>query len=144
MLAFTLLVSLAASLLFGVAPVLTGTRLNLVDALKQGGRSGRSGGPTQGLRNLLVVTETAMSLMLLVGATLLIMLLDHQYLGIRQDHLLKGHIYVPGAYYPNPGAIARFCDEFATLPGIIDATVTTVYPPNNGWTQMLNIPGHPF
>lgn len=76
------------------------------------------------------------------------MLLDHQHLGIRQDHLLKGHIYVPGVHYPNPGAIARFCDEFAArvraLPGIIDATVTTVYPSNNGWTQMLNIPGHPF
>jgi predicted permease len=150
-LAFALLVSLAASLLFGVAPALTGTRLNLVDALKQGGRSGSSGRPTQRLRNLLVVTEMAMSLMLLVGATLLvrsIMLLDHQHLGIRQDHLLKGHIYVPGVHYPNPGAIARFCDGFATrvraLPGIIDATVTTVYPPNNGWTQMLDIPGHPF
>jgi predicted permease len=150
-LAFTVLVSLATSLLFGVGPALTGTRLNLVDALKQGGRSGSSGRSTQRVRNLLVVTEIAMSLMLLVGATLLvrsIMLLDHQHLGIRQDHLLKGHIYVPGVHYPNPGAIARFCDEFATrvraLPGIIDATVTTVYPPNNGWTQMLNIPGHPF
>jgi putative ABC transport system permease protein len=121
-----------------------------VDALKQGGRSGSSGRPTQRIRNLLVVTEMAMSLMLLVGATLLvrsIVLLEHQRLGIRQDHLLKGHIYVPGVRYPNPGAIARFCDDFAArvraLPGIIDATITTVYPPNNGWTQMLNIPGRP-
>jgi predicted permease len=149
-LAFTVLVSLATSLLFGVGPALTGTRLNLAEALKQGGRSGTSGRPTQRVRNLLVMTEMAMSLMLLVGATLLvrsIMGLEHQRLGIRQDHLLKGHIYIPGVRYPNPGAIARFCDEFATrvraLPGIIDATVTTVYPPNNGWTQMLNIPGHP-
>ncbi len=150
-LGFTVLVSLATSLLFGVAPALTGTRLNLVDALKQGGRSGTSGRPTQRVRNLLVATEMAMSLMLLVGATLLvrsIMHLEHQRLGIRQDHLLKGHIYLPGVRYPNPGAIERFCDDFAirvrALPGIIDATVTTVYPPNNGWTQMLNIPGHPF
>jgi len=89
--------------------------------------------------------------MLLVGATLLvrsIIALEHQRLGIRQDHLLKGHIYIPGVHYPNLGAIARFCDDFAArvraLPGVIDATVTTVYPPNNGWTQMLNIPGHSF
>jgi putative ABC transport system permease protein len=150
-LGFTVLVSLATSLLFGVGPALTGTRLNLVEALKQGGRSGTSGRPSQRVRNLLVVTEMAMSLMLLVGATLLvrsIVILEHQSLGIRQDHLLKGHIYVPGVRYPNPGAIARFCDDFATrvraLPGIIDATVTTLYPPNNGWTQMLNIPGHPL
>jgi putative ABC transport system permease protein len=150
-LGFTILVSLATSLLFGLAPALTGTRLNLVDALKQGGRSGTAGRPTQRVRNVLVVTEMAMSLVLLVGATLLvrsIVLLEHQRLGIRQDHLLKGHIYVPGVRYPNPGAIARFCDDFAArvraLPGVIEATVTTVYPPNNGWTQMLNIPGLPF
>ena len=148
-LAFTLIVSLATSVLFGVAPALSGTRLNLVEALKQGGRSGATGRPAQRVRNLLVVIEMAMSLMLLVGATLLvrsILRLEHQRLGIRQDHLLKGHIYVPGVRYPNPGSIARFCDDFASrvraLPGIVDATITTLYPPNNGWTQMLNIPGH--
>jgi putative ABC transport system permease protein len=74
--------------------------------------------------------------------------LQQQRLGIRQDHLLKGHIFAPGVRYPDPAAIARFCDEFGrrvrALPGIIEATVTTVYPPNNGWTQMLDIPGHPF
>jgi predicted permease len=150
-LAFTLVISLGTSLLFGVAPALIGTRLNLFDALKQGGRSGGSGRPTQRVRNLLVITEMAMSLMLLVGATLLvrsIVILQHQRLGVRPDHLLKGHIYVPGTRYPDPGAIARFCDEFATrvraVPGILDASITTLYPPNNGWTQMLNIPGHPF
>ena len=149
-LAFTLLVSLATSLLFGVAPALTGTRLNLVDSLKQGGSSATSGRPAQRLRNLLVVTEMAMSLMLLVDATLLvrsIIGLQHQRLGIRQDHLLKGHIYVPGVRYPDPGAITRFCDQFAArvraVPGVIDSTITTVYPPNDGWTQMLGIPGHP-
>ena len=46
-----------------------------------------------------------MSLMLLVGATLLvrsIIGLEHQRLGIRQDHLLKGHVYLPGVRYPEP------------------------------------------
>jgi predicted permease len=149
-LAFTLFVSLATSLLFGVAPALTGTRLNLVDSLKQGGRSATSGRPGQRMRNLLVIIEMAMSLVLLVGATLLvrsIIGLQHQCLGIRQDHLLKGHIYVPGFRYPDPGAITRFCDLFAArvraVPGVIDSTITTVYPPNDGWTQMIGIPGHP-
>jgi predicted permease len=149
-LAFTLFVSLATSLLFGVAPALTGTRLNLVDSLKQGGRSATSGRPGQRMRNLLVIIEMAMSLVLLVGATLLvrsIIGLQHQRLGMRQDHLLKGHIYVPGFRYPDPGAITRFCDLFAArvraVPGVIDSTITTVYPPNDGWTQMIGIPGHP-
>jgi putative ABC transport system permease protein len=147
---FTLSVSLVTVVLFGLAPAITGTRLNLVDALKQGGRSGTSGGRSQRVRNLLVVTEMAMSLMLLVGAGLLvqsIVRLQGQALGIRQDRLLKGHFYMSDTRYPNPGAITRFCDEFArrvrSLPGVVDASVTTIYPPNNGWTQMLDIPGHP-
>jgi predicted permease len=149
-LTFTLSVSVGTSVLFGLAPALVGTRLNLMDALKQGGRSGTAGPASRRARNFLVVTEMAMSLVLLVGATLLvrsIMGLEHQRLGIRADHLLKGHFYVPDVRYPNPGAITRFCDEFAArvraLPGVVDATVTTVYPPNDGWTQMLDITGHP-
>ena len=148
-LTFTLLVSLTTSLLFGLAPALTGTRLNLVDALKQGRRSGNTGKRGTRMRNILVAAEMAMSLMLLVGASLLvqsILRLEHQNLGIKQDHLLKGHFYLPPVRYSNPGAISRFCDRFASrvraLPGVIDATITTVYPPNNGWIQMLGIPGH--
>jgi putative ABC transport system permease protein len=149
-LTFTLLVSLVTSLLFGLAPAFMGTQLNLVDALKQGGRSGTSGRSSQRVRSLLVITEMAMCLMLLVGASLLvrsIVRLESQNLGIRQDHLLRGRVYLPPVRYTNPGVRTRFCDDFATrvraLPGVIEATVTTVYPPNNGWTQMLVIPGHP-
>jgi predicted permease len=147
-LAFTLAVSLITSLLFGLAPAFMGTRLNLVDTLKQGGRYGTSGPGSQRLRNILVVTEMALSLMLLVGASLLvrsILRLQGQSLGIRQDHLLRGQIYLPEARYANAGTITRFCDELSArvraLPGVRDATVTTIYPPYNGWTQMLEIPG---
>ncbi len=149
-LTFTLLVSLVTSLLFGLAPAFMGTQLNLVDALKQGGRSATSGRSSQRVRSLLVITEMAMCLMLLVGATLLvrsIMRLESQNLGIRQDHLLRGRVYLPPVRYTNPGVRTRFCGDFAArvraLPGVIEATVTTVYPPNNGWTQMLVIPEHP-
>jgi putative ABC transport system permease protein len=75
------------------------------------------------------------------------MRLEGQNLGIRQDHLLRGRIYLPPVRYTNPGVRTRFCNDFGArvraLPGVIEATVTTVYPPNNGWTQMLVIPGHP-
>ncbi|MGC1969135.1 MAG: ABC transporter permease [Candidatus Acidiferrales bacterium] len=148
-LTFTLSVSLVTSLIFGLAPAFMGTRLNLVDALKQGGRSGMSGRSSQRVRGLLVITEMAMCLMLLVGASLLIrsiMRLQGQNLGIRQDHLLRGRIYLPPVRYTDPGVRTRFCDDFAArvraLPGVMEATVTTVYPPNNGWIQMLVIPGH--
>jgi putative ABC transport system permease protein len=149
-LVFTVAVSLITSLLFGLGPALTGTRLNPANALKLGSRSGTAGWRAQRMRNVLVVMEMAMSLMLLVGASLLvqsILRLERQQLGIRQDHLLTGHFYMPGVRYPDPGTITRFCDRFAdgvrSLPGVLEASVTTSIPPDYGWMQMLGIPGHP-
>jgi predicted permease len=149
-LTFTILVSVTTSLIFGLGPALKGAHLNLVESLRLGLRSGTSGTHTRRVRNVLVVMEMAMSLMLLVGASLLlqsIMRLERQQLGIRQDHLLTGHFYLPGVRYPNPGAITRFCDQFAdrvsALPGVVEASITTSVPPIYRWTQMFEIPGHP-
>ena len=147
---FTAAVSLSATFLFGLAPAISGTRLNLEHALRQGGRSGGSGSSSQRMRAALVAIEMAMSLMLLVGAGLLVQSiarLQRQDLGIRQDHLLKGHVYLPPVHYSTPRAITHFSDDLASkvraIPGVIDATVTTIYPPRNGWTQMLGLPGRP-
>jgi putative ABC transport system permease protein len=147
---FTLLATLLTAFLFGVAPALAGIRVNLIDGLKEGGRSGSGGSRRQRLRNTLVVTEMALSLILLVGASLLvqsIVRLERQDLGVRQDYLLKGHFYMPPVRYGDTGAITRFCDQFGdrvrALPGVIDASVTTVFPPTNGWTQMFSIEGQP-
>jgi predicted permease len=150
-LAFTLLVSVFTSLLFGLGPALTGARLNLVESLKLGARSGAVGSNAQRMRNVLVVTEMALSLMLLVGAGLLlqsILRLERQQLGIRQDHLMAGHFYLPPIHYPNPGAITRFSDQFAdrvrALPGVVEASITTIYPPDYNWPQFFEIPGRPL
>ncbi len=147
-LVFTIAVALATNLIFGLAPAMTAARADVVEALKQNGRSGMSGRRGHLIRNALVAAEMAMSLMLLVSAGLLvqsILRLQHQPLGIRQEHLLTGHFYLPGVRYPDPGAIARFSDEFArrvrALPGVVDATITTAYPPANNWAQMIGLPG---
>jgi putative ABC transport system permease protein len=147
---FTIGVSLATSVLFGLGPAILGTRFSPVEVLKAGSRSGTAGSGAQRLRGALVVAEMAMSLMLLVVASLLIqsiVRLEKQQLGIRQEHVLKGHFYMPPMRYPNPESITRFCDRFGEgvrqLPGVIEASVTTLYPPDNGWTQMLGLPGRP-
>ncbi|HXA57221.1 MAG TPA: ABC transporter permease [Candidatus Acidoferrum sp.] len=149
-LAFTIFASVGTSLIFGLGPALAASRSDPIESLKLGSRSGNTGSHGRRMRTILITSEMAMSLMLLVGASLLVqsvMRLERQALGIRQDHLLAGHFYVPGARYPNPDAITRFCDQFAdrvrALPGVLNATVTTIYPPNDSWVQMLDIPGHP-
>jgi len=149
-LAFTAVLSLTTVLLFGLFPALTGARVNLVEALKLGSRTTTSSSAAQRMRRVLVVTEMAMSLMLLVGAGLLVQSIYHlqqQRLGIRKDHLLTGHFYLPGVRYPDSGAITRFCNHFGdnvrALPGVAEASVTTIYPPTYNWTQMLTIDGHP-
>ena len=147
---FTVLLCIVTAFVFGLVPALKATRLDVIDVLKQGGRTGTSSRSTQRIRNLLVATETAMALMLILIASLLIQSiarLERQGLGVRQEHLVKAHFYMPPARYPDSAAITRFCDEFATrvraLPGVMAATITTVYPPTNGWSQMLDLPEHP-
>jgi predicted permease len=71
-LAFTLALSLAASLVFGVAPALQASRIDLNHALKQGAARGTVGGTAGMLRSVLVVAEIAISIVLLVAAGLLI------------------------------------------------------------------------
>jgi predicted permease len=147
---FTLVTSLLTSLLFGLAPALTGTRVQVIDALKEGGRSGSAGARRLRLRNALVAAEMALSLILVVGASLLvqsIVRLQRQDIGARADHLLKGHFYLPPARYPNADAITHFSDELGqrvrSLPGVTSASVTTLYPPESRWTQMIGIAGRP-
>ncbi|HZL45115.1 MAG TPA: ABC transporter permease, partial [Opitutaceae bacterium] len=69
-LGYVLGLTLATGLAFGMAPALHAARASLSDALKEGGRSGASGGMAQRLRSSLVVAEVALALLLLAGAGL--------------------------------------------------------------------------
>jgi predicted permease len=150
-LVFTLGVSLAASLVFGLAPALQASRVDLNETLKQGGRGaiGSAGGR---LRGALVVAEIAISMVLLVGAGLLIRSFDRLTrieLGFRPDHLLVMQTNLPAgsieaarrsnAVY---GEVAR---QVATIPGVVSASAALGLPGgpprSNGGYSLEHGPG---
>ena len=144
---FTLLAGLATCLFFGIAPALVSTRVDVASVLKDGGRSS-SGASRQWFRKMLVTAQIALSLMLLVGAGLLIQTLQrlqNQDLGFRIDHLMHGQFYLPKAQYATPESITEFCDRLterlSAVPGVRAASITEIYPPSDRWQMMFSIEG---
>jgi predicted permease len=111
---FTFLISVSTGLLFGLVPALRGTGLNLSSALHGTSRSTTSGKSTQRLRNLLVVVEIAISLVLLTGAGLTMrsfLQLRNTNLGFRSDHAVTARISIPKDRYPKDEQVAAFYDQ---------------------------------
>ncbi|HXD34185.1 MAG TPA: ABC transporter permease [Pyrinomonadaceae bacterium] len=134
-LAFTLVISFATGIFFGLVPALQASRLNLNEALKQG--SGRSGiGPgSNRLRNVLVSSEVALALVLLIGASLLLKTffsLRHQYSALAGANVLTLRTQLPRTKYADVSQRAAFysqvLDRVQTLPGVISAGYTTTIP----------------
>jgi len=131
---FTLAASLLSGLLFGCAPAWRAARMNLNEALKEGGRSGSSAG-RHGLRRTLVVAEFALALSLLAGGGLAIHSLwnlAHVDLGFRTDHLLTFFLPVPNDRLTDPKQITSFyrqlLDRIQALPGVSSASVSEGMP----------------
>jgi len=147
---YSIAIAMVTTVLFGLSPAVTSTRVNLVDALKEGGRSSTAGVGRRRLRSLLVVGEVALTLMLMIGAGLLvrsIARLQSQEIGMRTDHLIRAHMYVPPARYRNSELLTRFVDTYAdrvrALPGVKEATITSFVPPTSRWEQPFSIVGQP-
>src|SRR5262245_25771849 len=101
-LAFTLIVSLLTGLLFGVVPAFQASRIALNEFLKDGGRTSSGFGLSR-LRRLLIVSEIAFALVLLVGAGLLMksfLRLQHVNLGFDPDRVFSLQLALPPTKYP--------------------------------------------
>jgi predicted permease len=154
---FTFGVSLATGILFGVAPLWRAIRVDLNTSLKAGGRSGQSDGGLyvrrHGLRRLLVVSELTLSLMLLIGAGLLIrsfVRLQSVPPGFTTDHVLTMEVAAAGRVYQNDKndkPIVNFYREIesrvAHLPGVVAEGVVSTLPLTGevGWGG-INVEGY--
>jgi predicted permease len=125
--AFTFLVAVLTGLIFGLVPALGASRLDLNESLKEGGRNSgdASGRRHQRIRKLLVISEVALSLVLLIGAGLLIRSYQHilsANLGFNSHNLLSLRLSLPAVTYPKPDSIASFYqrvrERIKELPGV--------------------------
>ena len=151
-LAFTLLVSLATGVIFGLVPAWQASHVDLNSALKSGMRTGSDGGHKGRLRNGLVMAEVALALVLLICAGLLIQSfarLGQVQTGLRPDRLLTARIVLPASAYPkNENIIAFFqqlLPKIRALPGVESASAIMPLPlSSSNMVTDFDIAEHPL
>jgi putative ABC transport system permease protein len=150
-LAFTFLISLVTGLLFGLAPALRAVKGNLIDSLKDGARGAGEGPMPNRTRNLLVVFESAIAVMLLIGAGLLVrslIALQNVDPGFDANNVLTLRLDLPRQKYDTPEKTTNFFGELerrvAGLPGVEAVGFTGELPLSGlGSDLPFNVEGRP-
>jgi predicted permease len=145
---FSLALAVFTAVLFGLVPAMQTVKRNMADPLKDSGK-GVIGGFRRGkLRSALVVAEVALSLVLLVGAGLLMrnfVKLQKIDLGLNPDNILVARIPLPREQYKTAEAKQRFFEALLprlhALPGVVAATETSTLPPYGGIGTEIDITG---
>ena len=138
-LVFTFGVSILTGIVFGLAPAYRAARPDLNNALKAGGRNsqgeGGLGSSRRRLRSLLVVAEVALSLMLLIGAGLLVrsfVRIQQVTPGFNPENVISMRLGASGRQFPNPEArgeyFQQFADRLAAVPGVQVRGAVTALP----------------
>ena len=148
-LSFTLAITLLTGLIFGAVPALQTSRVDLNDTLKEGGRG--NSGVRNRARSLLVVSEIAMSLVLLVGAGLMVqsfLRLRRVNIGLDPKNVLTATLVLPRAKYTQEEQRSAFFKQLVervrTLPGVEAASATGTLPlGGNNWGRSLTVEGYP-
>src|SRR6266550_3174069 len=131
---FTIAITVIAGLLFGSAPALQATRLDLNEVLKLGGRTG-SGGARRSARRVLVIAEFSLALTLLASGGLALKSfwnLTRIDLGIRTDHVLSFRLPVPEQRLKSPEEMKSYygqmLDQIGAVPGVRSVAAMTGVP----------------
>jgi len=144
-LAFTFVVAVGSGLLFGIAPALRASGQPLAAEMKEGGRGGTAGRARQHLRSGLVVGEVALSLVLLIGAGLMIQSLrqlQNVDKGFDSANIFTARISLPRIRYDEKEKAWPFFESLLrrvqALPGVQAASLTQIVPlQGNSWEQSI-------
>jgi putative ABC transport system permease protein len=138
-LAFTAGLTFITGILFGIVPAVRGSRPNLEESLRGGSQRPLGGGAFGRLPGAIVVAEVAFSLVLLVGAALMMRTLVRLLAiepGFDPTHLLVVHVDIPTDRYPNAAARSAFFAELRrrllVVPGVSSSAVAQGLPPDLG------------
>jgi putative ABC transport system permease protein len=149
---FTVAVSMLSAIVFGLAPAMQTAKTGISSMLRESGR-GLTGGARQArLRGALIVFEIALSVVLLVAASLMIrtvMRMQQVALGFEPDRILSMRIPLAPQRYPKPEDRARFfstlIERTRALPGVADVSATGTQPfhpfPSR---SLIDVPGRPL
>jgi predicted permease len=141
---FTLLVALVTAVIFGLAPAIQVVRSELYESLKEGSRGSTGGRRSHFARSILIVSEVAFSLLLLVGAGLLVRsfaMMMSEDLGFNPSKLMTMQVFLPEKHYPSTQSIVNFdnsvVDRVSALPGVVSASAVD-FLPLTGWTAFCD------
>ena len=149
---FSLFLSLATGILFGLAPALRSSRPALQEAMSEGGRSSTAGKGRLRLRNQLVAAEIALALVLLIGAGLLMqtfLRLMGVNPGFDPENVLAVEVMLPDATYKNASqfrpAFRQIVTQLQALHGVRSAALANPLPlTGDDWRRGVTIEGRPF
>jgi len=146
---FAVVVSVATGILFGLAPAWQASRNTIGTVLKEGGRSSTASSG-RWVRNSLLVAEVGLSIVLLVGATLLLRSFSRLINvdpGFRPEHVLAFRVALPPAAYPQGHHRIAFFDRLLqsldALPEITSAGMTQSLPMRGDYVLSFTIQGQP-
>ena len=144
------LICVVTGVLFGLAPALQISKTNVNEILKEGGRGNAGGRRARWLTGTMVVLELALTLVLLVGAGLMVrsfLKLYRMDIGIKTENLMAMQMRLPDQKYPTPEArrafYERLAPRLAALPGADSVALTTSVPPFGSGRRGFEIEGRP-
>jgi putative ABC transport system permease protein len=148
---YTVVASILAGIVFGLAPALHAARSNLASTLREGGRGMGAGGGRHRTRNALVVFEVALALILLVGATLFVRSFSNLQTasgGFDTTPLMTMRVFLPGTRYDSISPKAQRVDDLVrrveALPGVLSATASNELPLSGGGSgRQVIVEGRP-